>query len=160
MLELVVVGLLIAILMTVAYRQYMSLVIDAEHAAFNGVRGWLQAGLHMTMSSAVSHDERALLADLDAANPMRLLQKVMSPPSNYLGELSGTAAAQAEPGNWYFDADRKVLYYRFRYPAAMRGFEEAVEARAGFRLKFVQPADGSGINRKAVGLTLLLEVAD
>ena len=159
MLELVIAGLLIMVLVTVSYRQYMTIVVDAEHAAFNGVRGWLQAGLNMTLSNALGGSRPASLAELEGANPMQLLDGVMVPPSNYLGELSGRAAEQAEPGNWYFDRDRLLLLYRFRYRAAMNGFERAPDNRVGFRLKFVKRSADSRTNRTASGLMLLIETA-
>lgn len=155
MLELVIAGLLIMVLVTVSYRQYMNLVVDAEHAAFNGVRGWLQAGLNMTLSKAIGGHNQTSLAELEGANPMRLLDGVMVPPSNYLGELSGRDAEQAEPGNWYFELDRRLLVYRFRYRAAMNGFERAPDNRVGFQLKLVKPS----ADRAVTGLRLRIEVA-
>lgn len=163
MLELVIAGLLIAVLAAASYRQYMDIVVDAEHAAFDGVSGWLQAGLNMRLSRAVVGQQLDPLADLEGANPMRLLEGVMVPPSNYLGELGGQAAQQAEPGNWYFDLQQRVLIYRFRYREAMEGFERAADQRIGLRLKFVKrPADNGTDEKTRVtppGLSLVIDVA-
>ena len=138
MLELVIAGIMIVLLATATYSQYMNIVVNAERAAFNGVRGWLQAGANMAMSDAIGRRSRDTLHSLDGANPMRLLEGVMEPPSNYLGELAGEAAAEAEPGHWYFDTDQQVLFYRFAYREAMQGFTRAEDRRIGFRLKFGQ----------------------
>ena len=162
MLELVVAGLLIVVLATATYRQYMNIVVDAEHAAFDGVSGWLQAGLNMRLSRAVGGQQPELLADLEGANPMRLLEEVMVPPSNYLGELGGQEAQQAEPGNWYFDLQQRVLIYRFRYREAMEGFERAADQRIGLRLKFVKRSDDNGTDHETMvspsGLSLIIDV--
>ncbi len=159
LLELVIAGVLITVLVTVSYRQYMAIVVDAEHAAFNGVRGWLQAGLNMTLSNAIGGHHQASLEQLEGANPMQLLDGVMVPPSNYLGELSGSAAEQAEAGHWYFDLDRQLLLYRFRYRAAMNGFERAPDNRVGFRLKFVKPAADNGLSHASARLMLQIDTA-
>ncbi|MEH6649053.1 MAG: prepilin-type N-terminal cleavage/methylation domain-containing protein [Motiliproteus sp.] len=162
MLELVVAGLLIVILATATYRQYMNIVVDAEHAAFDGVSGWLQAGLNMRLSSAVAGRQPGLLTDLEGANPMRLLEGVMVPPSNYLGELDAQAAQQAEPGNWYFDLQQRVLVYRFRYREAMEGFERAADQRVGLRLKFAKRSADNGTDHETMvspsGLSLVIDV--
>lgn len=136
LLELVVVGFVILVVITASYRQYMNIVVDAEMAAFNGVRGWLQAGVNLAMSDVIGGKGRRL-EEFDGANPMALLENAMSPPSNYLGELEGSAVQQAEPGNWYFDLDQRALFYRFRYREAMQGFEQAPDDRVGFELKLL-----------------------
>ena len=152
MLELLVAGLLIVVLATVSYRQYMNIVVDAEQAAFSGIRGWLQAGVNLAISDAIGRRDRGNLAELEGSNPMKLLDGVLSLPSNYLGELSGAAVDQAKSGNWYFDVDRGVLYYRFRYRAAMQGFERAEDTRVGFRLKSVSPsADNKATRIELIG---------
>ncbi|RDE18864.1 prepilin-type N-terminal cleavage/methylation domain-containing protein [Motiliproteus coralliicola] len=154
LLELVVVGLVILVVATASYRQYMSLVVDAEIAAFNGVRGWLQAGVNLAMSDAISGRAGRRLEDLDGTNPMVLLDSAMVPPSNYLGELSGLAAQQAEPGNWYFDLDQRALFYRFRYRQAMPGFEQAPDDRVGFELKLLRSRADNPNNRDQQTLRL------
>ncbi len=151
MLELLVAGLLVLVLSSVSYRQYMGIVVDAEQAAFSSIRGWLQAGVNLAMSDALGRHDRGL-AELEGSNPMRLLDAVLLPPSNYLGELRGAASAEVQPGHWYFDLDRGVLYYRFRYRAAMQGFQRAGNTRVGFRLKSVGPST----DNKATRIELLL----
>ncbi|MEH6470160.1 MAG: prepilin-type N-terminal cleavage/methylation domain-containing protein [Halopseudomonas sp.] len=157
MLELIVAGLLIVVLATVSYRQYTNIVVDAERAAFSGVRGWLQAGVNLAMSDAIGKRNRTGLAELEGSNPMRLLDGVLSLPSNYLGELEGEAAIQAASGNWYFDLDQRTLYYRFRFRQAMEGFERAQNDRIGFRLKLVRSSADNGTSRTRLVLIVLPE---
>lgn len=157
LLELVIAGVLILVMATVSYRQYMSIVVDAEQAAFSGIRGWLQAGVNLAMSDAIGNRNRNTLGELEGSNPMRLLDGVLSLPSNYLGELSGSTAVEAQPGNWYFDLDQRVLYYRFRYHQAMKGFEQATDDRVGFRLKLVRPAADNNSSRTQLSLVRVLE---
>lgn len=133
--ELVVCILVIVVVATALYSRYMALVADAERAAFRGVMGWLQAGVNVRMSLAVSNGDLGSLRRLENSNPMELVADVMSLPSNYLGELTEGAAEQARPGHWYFDRDRQLLVYRIRYQSTAEGFTRATDERLGFRLK-------------------------
>ncbi|WP_210398006.1 hypothetical protein [Motiliproteus sediminis] len=152
--ELVICILVIVVVATALYSRYMALVADAERAAFRGVMGWLQAGVNVRMSLALSDGDLSELQQLEGSNPMALVAEVMSLPSNYLGVLDDEAAARARPGNWYFDRDRGLLVYRFRYQSTAEGFTRAADERLGFRLKVnYRPAANQG--RAAVsGLVL------
>lgn len=146
--ELVVCLTLILLLGFGGYLRYMALVVDAERAAFQGVMGWLQAGINLEMGRALVRGDLGELSVLEGRNPMELVTRVMTPPSNYLGALSGEAAAAAEPGNWYYDSERALLVYRVKYEANLEGFRRAPDRRLAFRLKVVyQPADNRGYRR-------------
>jgi hypothetical protein len=157
MLQLLVSGLLIVVLGTSSYRQYMSIAVDAERAAFSAVRGSLQAGVNLTMLDVLGRRNRSKLAELEGSNPMRILKRVLSPPSNYLGELSGAAVADAQSGNWYFDLDQGALYYRFRYSQTSEGLERADNDRVGFRLTSVSPATGNAARSMLLSLIRVSE---
>ena len=156
MFELVIAGIMVLLMATLTYRQYMNIVVDAERAAFDGVRGWLQAGVNLAMSDAIGQRGKPQFDRLDGANPMALLEGVMEPPSNYLGELAGPEVERAEPGNWYFDRDKRVLFYRFRYREAMEGFERAQNLRVGFELKLIAAKADNGTMDSTPGRRLRL----
>ena len=152
--ELVVCLLLMTVVGSILYGRYMALVVDAERAAIRGVIGWLQAGVNVRMSLAVTSGDYGGLGALEGSNPMVLVARVMEPPSNYLGELDGAAAQQAPRGYWYFDRDRGVLVYRLRYQASGDGFVRAADQRIGFRLKLRYRAADKHPGQRISGLAL------
>ncbi|MFT5722327.1 MAG: hypothetical protein ACI9W6_002653 [Motiliproteus sp.] len=153
MLQLLVSGLLILVLVTLSYRQYMSIAADAERAAFTRVRGSLQAGVNLAMAGVKNWQNSSESAELEGSNSMDLLERVLSPPSNYLGELSGAAVTGAQSGNWYFDLDQRALYYHFRYSQASEGLERADNLRIGFRIASEHPAADK--TASSIGLSLI-----
>lgn len=143
--ELVICLLFMVVVGSSLYSRYMTLVVDAEQAAIRGVIGWLQAGINVRMSLAVTSGDLNSLRGLEGSNPMVLVARVMEPPSNYLGELTGDVAQQAARGSWYFDSERRVLVYRLQYQATAEGFTQAADQRLAFRLKLrYQTADTAG----------------
>lgn len=143
--ELVICLLFMLVVGSSLYSRYMTLVVDAEQAAIRGVIGWLQAGINVRMSLAVTSGDLNGLRGLEGSNPMVLVARVMEPPSNYLGELAGDAAQRAARGSWYFDTERRVLVYRLQYQATAEGFTQAADQRLAFRLKLrYQAADIAG----------------
>jgi len=152
--ELVVCLLLMVVVASTLYSRYMALVVDAERAAFRGVLGWLQAGVNVRMSLAVTSGDLGGLHSLEGSNPMVLVAQVMEPPSNYLGELAGAAAQEARRGSWYFDPDHGVLVYRTKYQRAFDGFVLADDERIGFQLKLRYGSADKGSNHRISGLGL------
>lgn len=119
--ELVIAGSLVLVLTTGTYIRYQSLQIEAEQAAFKGVISWLQAGINLTITDAYSRHQLESISQLHQTNPMALMTRVMTPPSNYLGELRSKNAAQVEPGHWYYDLDQRRLVYHVRYTQNVDG---------------------------------------
>ena len=151
--ELVVAVVVILVLLTGTYVRYMALVADAERAAFQGVMGWLQAGLNMEMGRALTGGGKQQLQALQDGNPMVLVSKIMEVPSNYLGELDSQQSKNAKPGHWYFDLDQRLLVYRVRYDENLEGIEKSGDNKLSFVLKVVyDTADNSndGTSQRAV----------
>ncbi len=148
LLELVIAIVVILLLATGSYIRYMALAADAERAAFKGVSGWLRAGLNMEVSGALGRNDMASLEALEMSNPMSLVMKVMEPPSNYLGELSGTEARNAAAGHWYYDLDQRLLAYHVRYNRNLEAIAGTNYNRLYFKLKVsFRPADRNGMLR-------------
>ncbi|MFT6915237.1 MAG: hypothetical protein ACJAWL_001540 [Motiliproteus sp.] len=150
MLQILVSCMLIMVVATISFRQYMSIAEDAERAAFNRVRGWLQTGVNLAMVDVLSPSD---LTKFEDSNPMPLLERVMSPPGNYLGELRGAAAADAQSGNWYFDLDQGALYYRFRFNQASTGLDQAENERLGFRLTTAGPTESAASSMQLIQIS-------
>ncbi len=149
LLELVIVVVIIVVLASGVYLRYIELVVDAERAAFQGVLGWLQAGINMELSESLAQGSLQGIQRLEQTNPMALVAKIMEPPSNYLGELGPEEGAKVAPGHWYYDLGQRQLVYHVRYNRNLVGAEAVDGNRLIFQLKVVfRAADSRG--RRAV----------
>lgn len=132
LLELVVVVIAVAILMSVALDRLLPLVGRAQRAAFLQVQRELQSALMLEAAERITRGESATLPELAAANPMTLL---LSPPDNYVGALTEPRPEDVPPASWYFDGASKTLAYRVgkhtRF-VAKDGPERLIELRVAF----------------------------
>ncbi len=154
LLELVVCIALITGLASIAYSRLSQLAEDAEHAAFQGVVGWLQAGVNLEFSHALAQGRLADMQQLERYNPMLLADKVVQRPSNYLGELSEAQAEQAPAGHWFFVLGRGELVYRSRYRGGFSRYQPDERGDIRFRLKLLRAAADSLGKRAVRGVAL------
>lgn len=113
-LETMLVLALVTVLALVALDRSITLRVQAERTALEGVVQSLRsAALGRGIQQRVT-GERGSAANLPGTNPMLWLTQ---PPRNYLGELAGPDPAIIPGGQWYFDSARRLLVYRVDYEA-------------------------------------------
>ena len=130
LLELVVVIAIISLLAAVGLDRYYRLLVDVERATMEHNLGVMRSAVAMQVAAYFVAGSMAELDRLVGGNPMELLAE---PPENYLGVRSQDEAVDAEPGNWFFDAQEQVLYYLVRNTVF---FEANLNdpVRVGFRI--------------------------
>ncbi|MHB8471491.1 MAG: hypothetical protein ACYDC8_01310 [Gammaproteobacteria bacterium] len=140
--ENLLVVILVAVLVTIAFNHFILLRVQAERLAMDQVLAELRAAtlqhtLHLKASGAA--------ADPAATNPVRWLSQ---PPPNYLGELAGPDPAAIPAGQWYFDTRDQLLVYRVDNEAY---FDSPLGGAARARFKLVMntadtlPNDALGV---------------
>ncbi len=112
LLELVIVIVLVILLFLSAWWRLMPLRGSAEAAHVAATVGTLRSALGMHVAERIVTDSLGAVAELDDANPMRLLER---PPATYIGEVE-TNGAEIAPGSWYFESSAGRLGYRVRHP--------------------------------------------
>ncbi len=111
LLELVIVIILVVVLMTIALARLLPLRGDAEAAHIQTTLGGLHSALGLETARRILDAGPAAVAALENSNPMVLLEER---PPGYIGETPASPAI--EPGQWFFDPEKKALCYRVRYP--------------------------------------------
>jgi prepilin-type N-terminal cleavage/methylation domain-containing protein len=142
LLELVVVVIAVAILVGVALDRLLPLVGRAQRAAFLDVQRELQSSLLLAAAERITSGAAATIPALAAENPMALL---LTPPANYLGELSSPQPADVPHASWYFDEQSGRLVYRVgRYTrfAAREGPADRIELTVAFAY---EDRNGNGV---------------
>lgn len=130
---LLVLGLVTALVL-IALDRFISLRVEAERTAMEGVVQALRAAaLERALHSRASGDRDNATDPLDS-NPMVWLAR---PPLNYLGELAGPDPATIPGGQWYFDTRDKFLVYRVEHEAY---FDSPLAGAARVRFKLVVDA--------------------
>lgn len=125
---LLVLGL-IAVLVLVALDRFVSLRVEAERTAMEGVVQALRAALLERALHSRASGDRGPAPDPLGSNPMLWLGR---PPLNYLGELAGPDPATIPGGQWYFDTRSRWLVYRVEHEAY---FDTALPGAARIRFK-------------------------
>jgi hypothetical protein len=129
-LELALVTLVVAVLLSVVLSRFFGLMVDAERLHLMQVENRLKNALSLEMSSYVVRGQWRRLAELADSNPMQLLDDT---PENYLGERFEPDLEIQPAGVWLFDASRRVLVYLVRNTAEFRS-ELPGRARVEYRL--------------------------
>lgn len=111
LLELVTVIILVMVLMTVAITRFLPLRGDAEASHIQTTLGGLRSALGLETTRRLLDSGPTAVIALENSNPILLLEER---PASYIGEAS--ANPDIEPGQWFFDPEKKALYYRVRYP--------------------------------------------
>ena len=112
-LEWALVTAISGILITLFLYRILDLMEDVERVNLLQREGEFKTALSHAMSSHVMAGEFVKIGELEAVNPMRLLQQ---PPQNYLGEEERPDLAMLPGGVWIFDSSRKVLVYTIDHP--------------------------------------------
>lgn len=133
LIELVVVVIIVALLITVAIARLLSLAADAERVAMETTLGTLRSALGMKFAEHVVRQDMNGLQALAGSNPMDRLAEL---PVNYLGAFDRADAATIEDGHWYFDRAARQLVYRVRNRANFTG-GVANPPRARFGIELV-----------------------
>lgn len=125
--ENLLVVILVAVLVVVAYQRFVALRVQAEQLAMNQVladvrSATLQHALHLQASGAAPEPN---------ANPVDWLPQ---PPPNYMGALAGPDPATIPAGQWYFDTREQLLVYRVDHATY---FDSPLPGPARARFKLV-----------------------
>lgn len=147
LLELVVVIVIISVLLVVAISRLLAIMVDAERVTMETVAGTLRSAIGMKVAESIVRHRVPELRQLEGSNPMDRLAEL---PTNYLGELRGADPARLADGNWYFDADARVLVYLVRHQGFFSG-GQSNPARARFAVRLVY-ADRNGNGRYEEGV--------
>lgn len=118
LLELIVVVIIVALLITVAIGRLMILQADAERVTMETVVGTLRSALGIRVAEAIVRQDLNGLRALVASNPMDQLAEV---PASYLGAFDHPDADRLEDGHWYFDRSAGELVYLVRNKAYFSG---------------------------------------
>lgn len=113
----------------------------------------LRSELRLRVADLMMQDRMGENAVLIEQNPMSWLSPL---PPNYLGELRNVRPKEVEPGNWYFDTDRRELVYVPRNTRSLR-LEGASEEAIRLRLTHTTEAQlvGSRPTARVEGLALV-----
>jgi len=106
--ELVVVIIIIAGLLTIAFDRLLKLEVQAERAAMEQVIGNIKSALALTISKHIATDNIPGLRKFIDTNPMDLLAET---PQTYLGSYAGQPPKLAKGVNWYYDQASQTLVY-------------------------------------------------
>lgn len=129
-LELVVVITIISILAVFAFDRYYRLLVDVERTTMEHDLGVMRSAIAMQVASYFVAGKMPELETLLGTNPMELLAEQ---PKNYLGVRSRQNIDGIEPGNWFYDADAKLLVYVVRNTLFFET-ERAKPARVRFKI--------------------------
>lgn len=158
LLELMIVVIFVALLVTFAIDRLIGLQVDAERVQMQRVLSTLQSAARMELAEIIVQGDKGRLARWHRANPMALLEE---PPPNYRGETpAGEQESEIRPaGQWYFRDG--YLYYAVENE---RYFESSgPEGAVRFQLR-VRYDDLNGDNRFNAGVdhprALVVETVD
>lgn len=115
--ELMVVVALIVFLFVAAIENLLPLRGEAERSAVLATVGTLQSALGMEAIRRTMDGGGVSVGAMVGANPMDWLAVK---PANYAGVIDG-GMEDLPPGHWGYDAEKKILFYRVRYPEYFRG---------------------------------------
>lgn len=118
LLELVVVIILVALLITIAIGRLMAMQADAERVTTETIVGTLRSALGIRVAEAIVRQDLNRLSGLEGSNPMDQLAEV---PASYLGAFDHPDPARLENGHWYFDKAAGELVYLVRNKAYFSG---------------------------------------
>ncbi len=122
LLEFTLAALIVAVLALLAFDRIAAVRGDMERARVQHTVAAMRGALALRFADLVVNDRLNQLDRHDDANALELLAP---PPAGYSGERA-RAAAQAEPGSWYYVRDTGVVAYRPRYPLAFEGAGEHI----------------------------------
>lgn len=125
--ENLLVVILVAVLVVVAYQRFVALRVQAERLAMDQVLADLRS---VTLEHALHLGASGAAAD-PTANPVNWLPQ---PPSNYMGALAGPDPATVPAGQWYFDTRAQLLVYRVDHAAY---FDSPLQGAARARFKLI-----------------------
>lgn len=114
LLEMVVVVILIALLMTLAIDRMIGLQAVAERVAMDQVLGGLRSALTLQLAQRIAQGRTGEIPALARANPVHWLVR---PPGNYAGAFPHPDPARIQGGRWYFNTSRRWLVYRIAHAA-------------------------------------------
>lgn len=141
--ELVVFIISVAIIYAYAANRFAEFPGQAERANFIAVLTQIQSGVNFEMMMAVGTGRIGSAELLEGVNPMDLM---LEAPSNYLGVLSSTQAAESSRRSWYFDpATEELVYLINDVGGAYLLIEETAYLADELRFKMV--ADYSEVDR-------------
>ena len=106
----------IALIWLMALYRFHELQELGEKTAVEMTISNVRSGLRWEMADRIMTQREASIVELAGSNPVRWMEKL---PNEYLGEFSA-APEKFPPGSWYFDTQRKALYYR---PILQRNLE-------------------------------------
>ncbi|MYN07901.1 type II secretion system protein [Pseudoduganella aquatica] len=130
LLELAVVAIIFSVLAAVLLQRLAFYQDEAERAGAQLLVANMRSALYSKALEAAVQQDRARLAQLVSANPIRLLERE---PENYKGEIDGLSANKLEPGFWYFNRDKRILVYVFR---GKKSFPQDLIDRWYFKVEF------------------------
>lgn len=141
LLELVVVIVLIGILLVVAIDRLMPYLDEAERVAVLSVESQLKNTLTLEAAKRIVAGRSASIAELEDTNPMDLL---LEAPDNYGGETT-QAPDQLSERRWYFDPQRRRLFYRTGEPYVGNG-RDIPRVNPEFEVRVIyQDRDADGV---------------
>ncbi len=108
-LELVAVIAIIGILLAVALNRLLPYIDEAERVGVLTLESQIRSTLMTAAAKRIAGGRSASIAEFDGNNPMQLM---LTPPSNYVGELRGSEAAAVSGRKWFFNLDTRRLVYR------------------------------------------------
>lgn len=152
LLELTIVVLVILVLFLAALNELLPLRARVERSEVLVTVGSMRRALGYEMARRVLEEPAGGPEALVGSNPVLWLA---TPPRNYVGELTGEAAAAVAPGSWYFDPAEGVLVYRVEHEDGFTGKDQRIRLRVALRF---EDRDGDGRYQRGSDRVLGLDI--